>query len=203
MFLNLLITMVFTAAQTDALYAGPVPAEVPTFEVTIGSSPSFYAALRIDGQWVREHSTEIKPNLVVDFVPDGPTYTGEPSRTLMRNAKVVYEPPAMRRKRLHEMWDTLGYTFLETPSGWRRIRKEDLHLAERARHLAQAVAQGQTPPPSSDVTQEQDSASTPAAPMPAVSAWAYRIGILLVAILLLSGIFYWGTRSGDAWQRLE
>ncbi|HOC68899.1 MAG: hypothetical protein BWX80_01828 [Candidatus Hydrogenedentes bacterium ADurb.Bin101] len=204
MVLQVLGIILIAAAQTDALYAGPVPAEVPTFEVTIGNTPPFFAALQIDGYWVSDHSTEIKPNLVVDFVPDGPGYVGEPSRTLMRNAKVVYEPPAMRRKRLEEMWDALGYTFLETTSGWRRIREEDLHLAERARRMAEAAAKGAASFASEGLAANHNSPGTgPTAPGRPVTAWLYRTGILLITIILLWLIYFLGTRRTRPWQRLQ
>lgn len=200
---QILILLIAAAAQTDVLFAGPVPAEVPTFEVTLGTRAPFHAGLRIDGHWVHDHGTEIPPTTVVDFVPDTPFYSGAPSRTLMRNAHLVYEPPAMRRKRLEDLWDSLGYTFLETTSGWRRVRKEDLELAQRAQELAQAAdtvqqtAKGKSPVSKTASTAAQKTRFGPGL------IWLYRAGILLSAVLLLVLIFVFGSRHNTRWQRLE
>ena len=102
----MLITALLLAGymQTEALLNGPVPADVPTFKVTLGSGPDFYAGIRINGAWVMDHTHEIKATQVVEFVPDDPFYTGTLNRTMMRNAVVSYEIPAMRKN----VWKSFG-----------------------------------------------------------------------------------------------
>ena len=192
------------AAQTDALYAGAVPADVPTFKVTLGSAPAFYAALRVDGAWLLDHRTELKSSQVIDFVPDDPFYVGEPSRTLMRNAHVEYEPPAMRRKRLSETWASHGYTFLETPAGWRAVRATDIEQAARARDMARAAS-----PLANTATSPLDATETGTGNAPARKrfstgvVWSIRAGICLAVALVLGIIFVFGRREKGEWTSLN
>lgn len=193
------------AGQTDALYAGTVPADVPTFKVTLGNAPAFYAALRVDGDWVLDHRTELKPSQVVDFVLDDPFYTGEPSRTLMRNARVEYEPPAMRRKRLSDTWTSHGYTFLETAAGWRAVRETDIKQAGRAREMARAASQAGSTPSG----QAADATGTGAGAPPVQTrfstgvVWSIRAGICAAVALVLAVIFVFGRREKGEWTRLN
>lgn|GEM_PF-785914 len=193
------------AGQTDALYAGAVPADVPTFKVTLGTAPAFYAALRVDGDWVLDHRTELKPSQVVDFVPDDPFYTGEPTRKLMRNARVEYEPPAMRRKRLSDMWTSHGYTFLETAAGWRAIKETDIKQAARARDMARTASPAGVP--ASGQAPDATGTGAGAAPVqPRFSTgvvWSIRAGICAAVVLVLVVIFIFGRREKEEWTRLN
>jgi hypothetical protein len=132
------ITVLLAAStQTDALFTVTMPPpSVPTFEViTEGQSP-FFAGMKISGTWVTDYSLEIKPTQNVEFVLDNPFYTATSLSMPMRRAQIKYEPPAMRRARLETIWMQNGYTFLETSSGWRAVKKEDIELAARARNMA-------------------------------------------------------------------
>lgn len=134
------ISVLLTAStQTDALFTITMPPpSVPTFEViTEGQSP-FFAGMKISGAWVTDYSLEIKPTQNVEFVLDNPFYTATSLFMPMRRAQIKYEPPAMRRARLEKIWTENGYTFLETSSGWKAIRTEDIELAARARNMATA-----------------------------------------------------------------
>lgn len=193
------------AGQTDVLYAGSVPADVPTFKVTLGTAPTFYAALRVDGEWVLDHRTELKPSQVVDFVPDDPFYAGEPSRTLMRNARVEYEPPAMRRKRLRETWTSHGYTFLETAAGWRAVKETDIKQAARARDLARKVSSVEK----TAAGLPHDAQGTGPGNGPAQTRfstgviWAIRAGICAAVAAALGIILILGRRKKEEWTSLN
>ena len=185
----MLITALLLAGymQTEALLNGPVPADVPTFKVTLGSGPDFYAGIRINGAWVMDHTHEIKATQVVEFVPDDPFYTGTLNRTMMRNAVVSYEIPAMRKKRLEELWTSHGYKFLSTRSGVRAVKEQDVEMAETAREMAASLQAKQ----SSSKTDQSSSADE----MPPVNTenafsptvlWIARICIAVGTILLLA-----------------
>ena len=96
----MLLFVLSAVSQTDALFTGTVPAEIPTFSVTLSGAAPFYAAMQVGGQWVTDRNQEIKPTQEVEFVPDIPWRTHEVVRTSMRRAAVSYEAPAMRRERL-------------------------------------------------------------------------------------------------------
>lgn len=199
----LLFILAAAATQTDALFTGVVPAEAPTFEVTMtGARQPFYAALRLEGQWVLDHRMEIRPEQVIELVPDIPYYTGEITRTMMRNATLVYEAPAMRRKRLHDLWTSMGYTFLETKSGWQAVKEEDIQLAKRAQEMAdnsiftpssQALAAATA---SSQHPVSNENSLSPA------KLWSMRIGIILLGLLALAATYILARKKGDSWNRV-
>lgn len=203
MMMHVIVLLLAGYGQTEALFTGSVPADVPTFEVSLGSAPPFYAAVRIDGNWVMDRSIEIKPTQVVDFVPDDPFYTGNASRTLMRNAHLAYEAPAMRRKRLQELWTAQGYTFLNTASGWRAVKQEDIEKAKRARDMFAALnnTNGSSPTVTS-ATVETPAPENPKRFSP-VLIWAARIGIVSGMVLLLVLIFIWGRQNTKTWTPIE
>lgn len=203
MLLHQVLVLLAVIAQTDALYAGAVPADVPTFNVTLGSAPPFYAALRIGSAWVMDHRTEIKPTQVVEVIRDDPFHAGEPNRTLMRNIQTVYEPPAMRRKRLQEVWGLHGYTFLETASGWRAVLETDVQKANRAREMAKAVSTSTGAPidaPSAVTAKEPPAAATR---FSANLLWLARAGIVAAVALLLGLIYFFGRSEKSPWTRLN
>ncbi|NLV46905.1 MAG: hypothetical protein GXY07_20685 [Candidatus Hydrogenedentes bacterium] len=190
-------------AQTEALFTGPVPAEVPTFRVTLGSAPPFHAAIRIDGNWVMDHSVEIKPTQVVDFVPDDPFYTGNASRTLMRNAQIAYEAPAMRRKRLQELWTAQGYAFLNTRSGWRAVKEEDIGRAKRAREMSEVMNHGNRTSSTTLSTTTGTPASENSVRFSPVQMWVIRISILSGAAILLVLIYVFSRQDKGAWTHIN
>lgn len=137
MLFAVITALLFSATRTDALFTVTMPPpDVPTFEVTIAGDAPFFAGIRINGTWITDYSAEIKPTEKVEFVVDSPFYTTAPFSVTMRHAQIKYEAPAMRRARLETIWTGNGYVFLDTASGWKPIRKEDIELAQRARKMA-------------------------------------------------------------------
>ena len=137
MLFAVITTLLVAATQTDALFTVSMPPpDVPTFEVTLAGEAPFFAGMRINGRWVTDYNTEIRPTQNVEFVLDTPFSATAPFTVPMRRVQTKYEPPAMRRARLETIWTSNGYTFLETASGWKAVRKEDIELAERSRRMA-------------------------------------------------------------------
>lgn len=132
-------------SQTDALFSGAVPQDVPTFHVREKGGPPLYAGLKVDGVWVRESGTDFGPTQQIEVYPDTPWAGQEPYRTLGRRLEITYETGAMRRERLRKTWEDLGYVFRETPGGWRPILKDDADHADRARGLVEAVRRQPAP----------------------------------------------------------
>lgn len=141
----LLFMLLAQTSQTDALFSGAVPQDVPTFRVSEKGGAPLYAGLKVDGAWVRESSTDFKPTQEVEVFPDIPGGPQESYRTLGRRLEITYETGAMRRERLRKTWEDLGYVFRETPGGWRPILKDDADHADRARNLVEAVRRQPAP----------------------------------------------------------
>lgn len=135
----LLFMLLAQTSQTDALFAGAVPQDVPTFRVSEKGGTPLYAGLKVDGAWVRESGTDFAPTQEIEVYADTPWSAQEPYRTLGRRLEITYETGAMRRERLRKTWEDLGYVFRETPGGWRPILKDDADHADRARSLVEAV----------------------------------------------------------------
>ncbi|NLV42655.1 MAG: hypothetical protein GXY15_15700 [Candidatus Hydrogenedentes bacterium] len=135
----LLFMLLAQTSQADALFAGAVPQDVPTFRVSEKGGTPLYAGLKVDGAWVRESGTDFAPTQEIEVYPDTPWGAQEPYRTLGRRLEITYETGAMRRERLRKSWEDLGYVFRETPGGWRPILKDDADHADRARALVEAV----------------------------------------------------------------
>ncbi len=203
MILNLLVILAAARAQTYDLVTGPVPAEASTFKISIGNGEPFYGALRVEGRWVCDHGADISPTQVIECVPDVPFHTGESSRVLMRNVQLVYEPPAMRRNRLEEVWTSLGYTFLKTAAGFRVVRQEDIRLAQRARDMSQSTYAAQNPPSSLGLFPKESSALATGTRFSQGVLWLYRTGILSVSLVLVLLIYFFGRRQSNTWRRME
>ena len=201
MFLAVITVLLAASTQTDALFTVTMPPpSVPTFEViTEGQSP-FFAGMKTGGAWVTDYSMEIKPTQNVEFVLDNPFYTATSLSMPMRRAQIKYEPPAMRRARLEKIWTENGYTFLETSSGWKAVRTEDIELATRARKMAA--------PQTSTVNAAFDFPS-PEHNIPATGrSNARTLLILRVAIIVAGGIVAGATlkiifRMEASWKTLE
>lgn len=187
----MLLFVLSAVSQTDALFTGTVPAEIPTFSVTLSGAAPFYAAMQVGGQWVTDRNQEIKSTQEVEFVPDIPWRTHEVVRTSMRRAAVSYEAPAMRRERLAKTWKSMGYTILETASGWSPVKEKDIQLAERAKSMAENLEKRLRPV--SDAPAAAEAAAVPedagAAMRPAI-LWTLRAAIVLVGLSLAGALFY-------------
>lgn len=141
----LLFMLLAQTSQTDALFSGAVPQDVPTFRVSEKGGAPLYAGLKVDGAWVRDSGADFKPTQEIEVYPDTPWSAQEPYRTLGRRLEITYETGAMRRERLRKTWEDLGYVFRETPAGWRPILKDDADHADRARGLVEAVRRQPAP----------------------------------------------------------
>lgn len=181
----MLLFVVTALSQSDALFTGTVPAEIPTFSVSLSGSQPFYAAMRVGGQWITDRNQEIKSTQEVEFVPDIPWRTQEVVRASMRRAEVSYEAPAMRRERLTNIWKTMGYTIMETAEGWSPVKEEDVRLAERARTMAEQLEMRLHPAKRNVPTAAAPAADAePGRAMSTPVLWTLRAVILLVGLAL-------------------
>ncbi len=130
-----LLMVLAQVQQTDVLFGGPVPADVPTFEVRDGRSDPFYAGVKVDGNWLRDSNAELAPTTKLELYPDIPWQGQEVYSRLKRGVELKYETPVMRRERLRRVWTDYGYTFIETSAGWRPVLQDDANYSERARQL--------------------------------------------------------------------
>ncbi|MBW7864945.1 MAG: hypothetical protein GX580_17560 [Candidatus Hydrogenedens sp.] len=146
----LLLMLTVQAAQSDALFSGSVPADVPTFQIIQRGREPYYAGLKVDGKWVQDRNAEFKPSQEVDIFMDTPWQAQEPLRTTCRNLEVKYETPVMRRNRLEKSWEARGYIFRETANGRIPVLQEDAAYAERARNMVAAVRASRATAPASN-----------------------------------------------------
>ena len=201
MLFEVIAVLLVVVTQTDALFTVTMPPpDVPTFEVVIAGEEPFFAGVRINGTWVTDYSTEIKPTQNVEFVLDSPFYTAGSLSMPMRRAQIKYEPPAMRRARLESIWIANGYTFLDTASGWKAIRKEDIELAERARKMAEmkkneAVA--------NFAVNEPTETPTPAGTLSARTLLVLRVATIIIGFIVAGIALKYIFRKEMNWKALE
>lgn len=182
----LLFMLLAQTSQTDALFAGAVPQDVPTFRVSEKGGTPLYAGLKVDGAWVRESGTDFAPTQEIEVYADTPWSVQEPYRTLGRRLEITYETGAMRRERLRKSWEDLGYVFRETPGGWRPILKDDADHADRARGLVEAVRRQPAP------AAESGASTAPAAQKEAAPAGGRgRIVAQGAFLLAVGGALLW------------
>jgi hypothetical protein len=171
-----LLSVLAYSTQNEALFAGSVPENVPTFQVTVRGSQPFYAGVRVNGKWIDDASTEIAPRQEVELVPDAPWQAQETYRFLRSKVEMKYEANAMRRDRLHKALAAQGYSLRDTANGWRPVRDSDVQYAERMRKMQaasrQAAAGAGVP----------ESMPTVAADGPADKTMARRLFFAMVAI---------------------
>lgn len=158
-----LLFLTAQTAQAEALFSGPVPADVPTFQVIHRGGEPYYAGLKVDGKWVQDRNAEFRASQEVDIVLDSPGTNQDAVRTTFRNLQIKYETPVMRRNRLEKAWEARGYSFRETANGRIPVLQEDAAYAERARNMVAAVRSG-------------NARST--APAPDAAAYAPPAGVL-------------------------
>ena len=191
----MMITLLFVMAalsQADALFTGTVPAEIPTFSVSISGSAPFYAAMRIGGEWVRDRNQEIKSTQEVEFVPDIPGRTAEVVRSSMRRAEINYEAPAMRRERLANIWKSMGYVMMETAAGWSPVKEEDIQLADRSQTRLEELEKllypeaGAPAAAASTLTPEE----TKSGGLSTSALWGMRGAIVLLGLAAAGGLYY-------------
>ncbi len=182
----LLFMLLAQTSQADALFAGAVPQDVPTFRVSEKGGTPLYAGLKVDGAWVRESGTDFAPTQEIEVYADTPWSAQEPYRTLGRRLEITYETGAMRRERLRKSWEDLGYVFRETPGGWRPILKDDADHADRARGLVEAVRRQPAP------AAESGASTAPAAQKEAAPAGGRgRIVAQGAFLLAVGGALLW------------
>ena len=180
--IGLIFALSVAVIQPDAFFSeGMPPVNVPTFEVIFDDSPPFFAAIKIEGEWVSDHRLDIRPSQTIELVADTPFYRAAPFFVTKRRVQLNYEAPAMRRHRLENIWRTHGYTFVETSSGWKPVKETDAFLADRARAMAEAARE-------TDVT--DFSIHLPAsmqetqAPISTGTLHILRAGIILIGLIL-------------------
>ncbi len=199
MTLSLLLALLGAATQTDALFTNTPPANVPTFEVSMRGSEPFYAAVRIGGQWLMEHSKEIPQNQELEIVPDAPNYHHGSLRAHRMSVKLRYEAPAMRRSRLEQQWKSQGYDFLETSAGWQPVKIEEMELSNRAREMVQAAAQKKSATTSAQQAAEGAAPENKGLGLLIVG----RSVVLLVGVALIGLVVKATLRREKEWTSLE
>lgn len=200
MWIGLVIALCGAASQSDVVFSGPVPRDVPTYEVILSGSDPFHAGIRIGGQWVTDRNQEIRPHQRVEFVPDTPYYMHAPIETSMRNVTLNYEAPAMRRARLERQWEELGYAFIETEAGWRPVKREDIELAERARQLAVAA---QVVAEASAAAEYAPSGEGAVSRLGRGALFAARAAIVMAGVAAALGVALLMARGGEGWRQVE
>lgn len=188
----MLLFVITALSQADALFTGTVPAEIPTFSVSISGSEPFYAAMRVGGEWIKDRNQEIKSNQEVEFVPDIPWRTGEVVRSPMRRAEINYEAPAMRRERLTNTWKSMGYVMMETAAGWSPVKEADIQLAERAQTMAAQLDQKLNPVANTSpgVASVAAGEETGSGALSTAAFWGLRAVILVVGLAASGALFY-------------
>ncbi len=166
--LGMMIALILASlipAQSDGLWAGEVPETAATYRVNFPNDPAdYYAGILVDDAWVKPGTTLPTGVKRVEIVFDTPWEPREHLFLLINKVTLDYETPALRKKRLHEGWDSAGYVFVEVTENGKQVRrpvlKQELDLAQRARAMASAVETQWTP---------KDGAPPPAAPAEAVA----------------------------------
>ena len=184
----LLFMLLAQASQTDALFSGAVPQDVPTFRVSEKGGASLYAGLKVDGAWVRDSGVDFAPTQEVEVHPDTPWAPQEPYRTLVRRLEIAYETGAVRRERLRTSWEGMGYVFRETPAGWRPILKDDADHADRARALVEAVRKQ---PAAQEAAPAGEGVSVPPPENPPAAGGRGRLLALGALVLGVGGALLW------------
>ena len=118
----------------------------------------------------------------------------------MRRAQIKYEPPAIRRARIKNIWSENGYTFLSTASGWKAIRKQDIELAERARKMVTTQKEVVTTDFTSDAPTEK---------LPSTGILSARTLLIFRVVIIIAGFISIGVtlklifRKRKGWKTLE
>lgn len=198
-YLGYLLPLIAAATQTEALYTGTLPMNVPTFEVTMSGVEPFFAGMQLNGTWVMDHGDDLSPTQQIDFIPDIPYASLQPIRALKRNVSIKYEMPAMRRERLQKFWNENGYTFIEAPKGWIPVKQQDIALAERARTMASgtvAAYRYETPSAQNLPLAKGDSVSP-------TSLHAIRAAVILAGLIVMGIAAAIVLRRKQEWTPLE
>lgn len=178
-------------AQTDAVFYGAVPETAATFKIRFQNDENEYVGgVRMDNEWVRDPERLGAGLRRIEVVIDTP-WNPQPSyqTVLNRLRECIYEPSALRRRRLEQGWDAAGYTFIDTAEGRRPVQQKEIALAGRAREMAAAIekrAQPQSGTISEDDT--DDAPGVTAAPPGWAWQWGGHLLVLLFGIVLAGAI---------------
>ena len=174
------------SAQTDHIqYGALVPEGAQTFQITLNNGSSFFGAIRVDGQWVKNLSDLDESIPRIEVVPDEPwNPAAQPMHVSRRTTKSTEEPIFRRRERNISGWKNAGHKSARTATGPKYYIEAELELAERAQAMDEENNPETRRPRALGAAQESK-VKTPHTESGFIQQWGAHIGVSVVGLVLL------------------